>query len=140
MHFVSQPWYFAGLPFECTQCGDCCTGAPGYVWVDNAEIGAIAEHLGKSVGEIRLLHTRPARGAVSLTEHLNGDCTFLDPQTRRCRVYPARPVQCRTWPFWSGNLATPEHWERTCQVCPGAGRGELVPLETIQERVAQTPL
>ena len=29
-----------GLRFECTQCGDCCTGAPGYVWVNKAEISA----------------------------------------------------------------------------------------------------
>ena len=30
----SDAWYAEeGLAFECTGCGDCCTGAPGYVWV-----------------------------------------------------------------------------------------------------------
>ena len=29
----NTPWYADGLPFTCTQCGDCCTGDPGYVWV-----------------------------------------------------------------------------------------------------------
>ena len=33
-----QPWYKDGLGFQCTQCGDCCTGAPGYVWINAAEI------------------------------------------------------------------------------------------------------
>jgi Fe-S-cluster containining protein len=137
---MAEPWYRDGLRFECTQCGDCCTGGPGYVWVTDAEVQAIARHLDKPVGEIRLLHTRPARGAISLTEHLNGDCTFLDPQTRGCRIYTVRPVQCRTWPFWHGNVETPADWERTCRVCPGSGRGELVPLEVIEDRLAQTEL
>ncbi|MCA9080037.1 MAG: YkgJ family cysteine cluster protein, partial [Planctomycetaceae bacterium] len=56
------PWYHAGLPFSCTQCGDCCTGSPGFVWVTEDDIRAIAEHLDRPLGEIRLLHTRPARG------------------------------------------------------------------------------
>ena len=29
-----QAWYSEGLRFECTQCGACCSGEPGYVWVD----------------------------------------------------------------------------------------------------------
>jgi hypothetical protein len=49
-------------------------------------------------------------------------------------------VQCRTWPFWHGNVATPADWERTCSVCPGAGRGELVPLDAIEARLSQTDL
>ena len=137
---MSQPWYQDGLQFECTGCGDCCTGGPGYVWVDAAEIEAIAAYLDKPLGEIRLLHTRPARGGTSLTEHLNGDCTFLDPRTRRCQIYPVRPKQCRTWPFWRSNIATPEDWQRTCEVCPGSGKGPLIPLETIEARAAEIDL
>jgi Fe-S-cluster containining protein len=134
------PWYAPGLSFGCTQCGNCCTGAPGFVWVTDEEIRAIAELLDKPIGEIRLLHTRPARGATSLTEFANGDCTFFDPQSRRCRVYAARPVQCRTWPFWESNLATPEAWSRTQSVCPGANAGDFVPLERIQALAAEVQL
>ena len=39
-----DPWYRDGLAFTCTRCGACCTGAPGYVWVDADEIAALAEH------------------------------------------------------------------------------------------------
>ena len=35
---AADPWYADGLRFECTQCGDCCSGEPGYVWVDEDEI------------------------------------------------------------------------------------------------------
>src|SRR5271170_5867106 len=85
------PWYKDGLSFTCTQCGNCCTGAPGVVWVTDEEIAQIAKVLGKPVAEVRRLHTRLVEGRVSLTEHENGDCTFFDPKTRHCRVYSARP-------------------------------------------------
>jgi uncharacterized protein len=127
-----QPWYRNGLRFTCTQCGDCCTGAPGVVWVDDEEIEAIARVTGQTVGEIRLLHTRIVGGRVSLREFANGDCTFLDPATRRCRVYDARPKQCRSWPFWKSNLESPESWAATERVCPGAGQGGFVSLEEIE--------
>ncbi len=46
-----SPWYRDGLAFTCTQCGACCTGAPGYVWVDAAEIAALAALRGESVAK-----------------------------------------------------------------------------------------
>ncbi len=36
------PWYQDGLAFTCTQCGKCCTGDPGFVWVTDEEIAALA--------------------------------------------------------------------------------------------------
>lgn len=126
------PWYRDGLRFECTQCGNCCTGSPGYVWVEEEEIQAIARYLGKPVGEIRLMNTRPVRGRVSLTEYANGDCVYFDPQQRGCTIYPARPKQCRTWPFWNSNLSSESDWKSIQRNCPGAGNGNFVPLEEIQ--------
>jgi len=37
-------WYKPGLRFKCTECGACCTGAPGYVWISEKEIKAVAHH------------------------------------------------------------------------------------------------
>jgi len=128
------PWYKDGLPFTCTQCGDCCTGPPGVVWASDEELLEIAEYLGKPIGEIRLFHTRIVRGRVSLTEFANGDCTFFDSKSRKCTVYPARPVQCRTWPFWNSHLKDEAAWKRVCEVCPGAGEGTFFSLEQIEER------
>ena len=127
-------WYEDGLQFKCTQCGNCCTGAPGVVWVDEEEIRAIAEYLNKPIGEIRLMHTRPVRGRVSLTEFANGDCTFFDPRGRGCTIYPARPKQCRTWPFWNSNLTTEQAWDSIKGDCPGAGHGDFVSLDDIEIR------
>lgn len=135
-----RPWYADGLRFECSQCGNCCTGAPGAVWVSEEEVLAIAEYLGKSLGEMKLLHTRPLRGALSLREFANGDCEFFDGRTRRCTIYPVRPTQCRTWPFWRSHLVSPQDWQDVQLDCPGAGCGTLVTLDEIERRASQIEL
>ncbi|MBM79870.1 MAG: hypothetical protein CMJ78_04670 [Planctomycetaceae bacterium] len=129
-----EVWYKDGLQFTCTQCGNCCTGAPGVVWVDEAEIEAIAEFLGKSIGEVQLHHCRLTRGRTTLAEYANGDCIFFDTESRRCKIYPARPKQCRTWPFWNSNLESPRNWADIQTDCPGAGKGDFFSLEEIRER------
>lgn len=131
-----EPWYKDGLRFTCTQCGNCCTGAPGVVWVNDEEVAAIAEYLGKSIGETKIDHTRLVGRRTSLREFDNGDCTFFDGKTRRCTIYLVRPQQCRTWPFWNSNITRPESWKGVQQTCPGAGQGQLYTLEQIQERAA----
>lgn len=126
------PWYQEGLKFTCTQCGDCCTGAPGFVWVNQAEIDAMAAKLGLETDEFERRFVRKVGIRRSLTEYPDGDCILLDPQTRKCSVYEARPRQCRTWPFWDSNLRTEADWQRTCEVCPGAGKGTLHSIEVIE--------
>ncbi len=119
-----EVWYKDGLQFTCTGCGDCCTGDPGVVWVYDQDIEAIAEHLDKPVGEIRLFHTRQVGNRLSLTEFANGDCIYFDAEKRGCSIYPVRPTQCRTWPFWTSNLKSEETWKQVCAECPGAGTGQ----------------
>lgn len=131
------PWYHEGLCFSCTECGDCCTGAPGVVWVTDEEIADIARVTGKSIGEIRLMHTRIVGGRVSLREYPNGDCVFFDPQKRNCTIYEARPTQCRTWPFWPSHLESPESWDRVTRECPGAGQGAFFSLEEVERRASE---
>jgi uncharacterized protein len=128
----NEPWYKDGLRFQCTGCGDCCTGAPGYVWVNKKDITALAAELGTTVAEVESQYVREIGVRKSLHEYPNGDCVFFDGKTRKCRVYAARPRQCRTWPFWDSNLRSPEAWAETCQVCPGSGTGRLYQLSEIE--------
>jgi Fe-S-cluster containining protein len=127
-----SPWYADGLAFTCTRCGDCCTGAPGYVWVNSAEIAALAARVGVGEDEFTRRFVRRVGPRLSLIEHANGDCVFWR-RGEGCAVYEARPTQCRTWPFWDRNLATPESWAHTCEVCPGSGQGRLYSIGEIRE-------
>ena len=131
-----KPWFEKGLRFECTQCGDCCTGAPGYVWVNLEEIAALAKHLGQSVAEFERKYVRQVGIRKSLIEYSNGDCVFFDGNARKCTVYEARPRQCKTWPFWQSNTATKEDWKRTCEACPGSGKGKQYTVEQILHQIS----
>lgn len=131
---TNQPWYHAGLRFHCSQCGHCCTGAPGYVWVNDEEIAALANFLREPVEQTIEIHTRLAHRGRTLREKANGDCIFYD-KTVGCTIYPVRPRQCRTWPFWASNIESPQTWEHTCKICPGSGEGELIPSEEIVKRL-----
>lgn len=104
------------------------------VWVAPEELSKIAEFVGLSETELQLRYTRRIGKRITLTERDNGDCKFLDKETRRCQIYSVRPIQCRTWPFWNSNLESPEAWEEVKRVCPGAGKGAFVPLEEIQRQ------
>ncbi len=129
-------WHEAGLQFECSQCGDCCTGAPGYVWVNREEITALAALVGLDVAEFEERYVRSAGVRKTLDERENGDCVLFDAKTRKCTVYEARPRQCRTWPFWESNLRTPDTWRRTCESCPGSGKGPVVPVDKILHQLS----
>ena len=131
------PWYTDGLRFECSQCGDCCTGAPGFVWVSQAEIDAIAEEVGMASEQFEDTYVRKIGARRSLREFPNGDCVFFDTENKGCQIYGARPIQCRTWPFWDSNLKSEKAWKETCEECPGNGNGKVYSLEEIESQRKQ---
>ena len=133
---IDPPWYQDGLAFECTRCGACCTGAPGYVWVDADEIARLAAYRGESAKQFARTFVRRVGDAYSLIEKPGGDCIFWDKRTG-CTVYSARPVQCQTWPFWPENLETPDDWATVQRGCPGAGLGQVYSLEEIRASAAK---
>jgi hypothetical protein len=117
---AEEPWYADGLSFACTRCGRCCTGAPGYVWVNAEEIAAIATYRNETLEQFSKRFVRRVGGRYSLVERPRGDCIFWSSESG-CTVYAARPAQCQTWPFWPENIADRESWDRACVSCPGSG-------------------
>jgi len=116
------PWYAWGLNFECLRCGRCCRGEPGYVWVTLAEISRIAAYLQTDRDGLMASSVRRVRRRLSLRERPNGDCIFY---ADGCTIYPVRPRQCRTFPFWPENLTSRRGWGRLADECPGIGHGRL---------------
>ncbi len=131
-----------GLRFSCTQCGNCCTGAPGFVHFTANEAKAMAADLGVTINQFFERYTHETPGGRSLNERtteFGQDCVFLDRETQPgkalCRVYRSRPSQCRTWPFWPENLRSPEAWKRAARGCPGMNHGPLYEPEVIRVTV-----
>src|SRR5437868_11798621 len=81
MNDERDPWYANGLSFTCTQCGNCCTGAPGFVWLSTEEIARLAEHLKLTVSETLDRYCRKIGSRWSLKETRSPrgeyDCIFL---------------------------------------------------------------
>ena len=125
----------AGLRFRCTRCGDCCTGPPGFVWVGPEDAERIAAHLGHGQDEFRRRYTREVDGRRSLIEKPGGDCVFLTRSGGKssCSIHPVKPLQCRTWPFWTDNLRTKARWESAGRMCPGMDHGPRYDFVAIEE-------
>ncbi|HRP62188.1 MAG TPA: YkgJ family cysteine cluster protein [Phycisphaerales bacterium] len=142
----AQEWYADGLRFTCTQCGNCCTGPPGAVWFVEEEGSALAKLLGIDEREFYSRYARRLDGRWSLNEQLTShgyDCIFLERSNGRagCSVYEARPMQCRTWPFWPEMLESKRAWAAAKRrtPCPGMDSGKLIPIEQIRIQRDRTP-
>lgn len=134
-----RKWYESGLRFECTQCGNCCSGDPGYVWATKEEIGKIADFLGHAEGWLPKSQLRRVGFRYSLTEKPDGDCVFLKREGGKtfCGIYSVRPLQCRTWPFWTDNLRSADAWAEAGEKCPGMNNGrhyDFVQIEGLRTK------
>ncbi|MHC4139819.1 MAG: YkgJ family cysteine cluster protein [Planctomycetota bacterium] len=121
-------WYKDGLRFECQRCGSCCRGEPGVVWITKRDVKNISVSLGVSTDLFTKNYIRLINGRISLLEHDNGDCVMYD---NGCKIYETRPLQCKTFPFWSSNLKNKTEWEEQEKTCPGIGKGALHTPEEI---------
>lgn len=67
-NFDQFPWYQKGLRFKCTECGQCCTGAPGYVWVTEEEMSKMADFLKITKDLFKRKYTRQRDNRYALIE------------------------------------------------------------------------
>jgi Fe-S-cluster containining protein len=133
----SKPWYQNGLRFECTACGNCCRNHGEYSFVNltEPEVRAIAGYLKLGREEFLERYCDKKPGFHPALKMDAPACPFLG-DDNRCGIYPVRPKQCATWPFWSENLAR-EIWEGPVkQCCPGLDTGKLYPADEV-ERIAR---
>jgi Fe-S-cluster containining protein len=130
-----EPWFSDGLRFKCTGCGQCCTGSPGYVFLSSKDLESLSTHLGLTQEQFTQKYTRFVDGQYALIDRPQSyDCIFL--QNKQCTVYEARPVQCRTFPWWVHHLRNPSDWEEVATRCEGINHKQapLIPSLHIQEQ------
>ncbi len=141
------PWYSDGLRFECTQCGQCCSGAPGYVLFTDEEATKIAARLGCAMPEFLERYTVDLKTKVAgrsrsfkeIETEQGHDCIFLDRATQPgkalCSIHDLRPTQCRTFPFWPEHLESPRAWQKLSRQCEGIGRGATIQFTQVRVQV-----
>jgi hypothetical protein len=132
---MARAFYADGIRFECQGSGGCCRsrGPYGYVYLTLADRRRLAAHLSLATATFTRRYCDQTEGEFHL-RHPELDCCFLS--DGRCTVYAARPLQCRTWPFWPENM-NPRVWrEEIASFCPGVGRGRLYTAEEIEAILA----
>jgi uncharacterized protein len=91
--------------YDCLKCpGYCCSY--GRIVVTERDIARLARHFGLPVDVARerfSYHYRTKDIDERILRHrkdtiFESVCRFLDPKTRRCTVYEARPAVCREYP------------------------------------------
>ena len=130
-----------GLRFKCTGCGHCCTDEPGFVYLSEKDIKNIANFLGIDIPSFIKKYTIIVwiygEKRLSLKEKDNYDCIFFE--NKRCIIYPVRPYQCSSYPFWRNNLKSKESWNRVAEECPGVNKGKFYSKLEIENVLSNTP-
>ena len=135
---MKDNFYATGLRFECTRCSKCCRHTPGYVFLSAADLASLAGSMRLEHEEFRSRYCRTINlgfaRRVSLREKPNLDCILWE--NSGCSLYEARPLQCRSFPFWSACVSSREEWQNNARNCPGMGRGAVHPREEIDRWLA----
>ena len=95
--------------------------------------------------ELKEVPTPPQDKGDGLIVQSGLDCALLDRSSGKaiCSVYETRPLQCRTWPFWSEIVESKESWEEASkglEGCPGinSSSGTLYSVQEIESQVEET--
>ncbi|MGL4524267.1 MAG: YkgJ family cysteine cluster protein [Spirochaetia bacterium] len=129
-------FYENGLQFSCTRCSRCCRHVSGYVFLSKSDIVALHTHIDMSEEEFLNEYCRAVdygqEVRISLKEKANFDCIFWSAEADGCQVYPVRPLQCQSYPFWS-QILTPIGWKNEANSCPGINTGKMYSAQEIEE-------
>ena len=125
-----------GLRFDCTQCGQCCLvrGEHAYVYVSHEEVRSLANFLGITQARFKRRYTFVDEGGWRQLRFQGDRCVFLD-EANRCTVYPVRPTQCRTFPFWPELVAQGDWTDEARSLCEGVGKGRLYSIQEAEKQM-----
>lgn len=124
-----------GMRFECQPgCTECCR-QQGFVYLAEADLPRAAKFLGMTVAAFERKYVYRTRNRMRLRVPRDAHCHFL--LNDRCSIHPAKPTQCRIFPFWPELVDSRRQWLKTARYCPGIGKGPLVQIETVREQARE---
>jgi Fe-S-cluster containining protein len=133
-HFFAE-----GLRFSCKRCSACCRFEAGYVFLSQKDASVLCAALNIQYGDFletycRWVPSDNRESQLSLKEKQNYDCVFWSPKYGEgCSVYESRPLQCRTFPFWTSVMSSKKKWKMTAKDCPGMDQGTFYSQDSIKK-------
>lgn len=120
-----------GFRFACQRgCVKCCD-QDGYVYLSEDDLTNAARFTGMSAGAFEKKYVYRTRHQMRFRKPRDKQCPFLEADG--CAIHPAKPTQCRTFPFWPELIENRAAWEKTARFCPGIGKGPLIQIGTALE-------
>jgi Fe-S-cluster containining protein len=125
-----------GLRFACqTGCTECCR-QKGFVYLTPDDLIRMAEFTGMAPQAFETKYVYRTRRQMRLrVPRDGGTCPFL--LDAGCSIHPAKPTQCRIFPFWPELLESRREWKKTARYCPGIGKGPLIQIANAQAQAAE---
>jgi Fe-S-cluster containining protein len=125
------------IRFHCSGCGRCCLGHADehYIELAPGEAEKIRQVLNidkKSFKRDYLVSLDNKGKGIRI--NAQGRCMLLD-ENNRCSVYPVRPRQCVTYPFWPELMQSPESWHAESVRCEGINQGAVVASAYIKKQL-----
>lgn len=118
----------ASLRFACQPgCTRCCR-VKGFVYLSEADLVRAAAYVGLTPAEFETKYVIRFRTLLRLRRNRKNECHFL--VGSGCSIHPAKPTQCRLYPFWPELVEDRAAWKSEGDVCPGIGKGELIQIGT----------
>lgn len=121
--------------FACVPgCTNCCD-QHGYVYLSETDLQRAARFVGLSQSEFEARYVYRTKHLIRLRKPAGRQCHFL--LEGGCSIHPAKPTQCRLFPFWPELLEDRREWNRTAKYCPGIGTGQLFQIGTALETASE---
>ena len=115
------------MRFECQPGCTACCQREGFVYLTEDDIARAARFLGMTAAVLEKRYIYRTRNLRRLRMPRAGQCRFL--RADGCSIHPAKPTQCRIFPFWPEFTESGRKWRGTAAWCPGIGKGELVRID-----------
>ena len=115
-----------GLRFACQPgCTKCCE-VSGFVYLSEADVLRAAAFLHLTKEGFESQYVVRYKHVIRLRKPLHSQCHFL--HDKGCSIHPAKPTQCRLYPFWPELVEDRFAWADAAKTCPGIGKGELIQI------------
>jgi len=123
------------LQFACQPgCTRCCQ-QEGFVYLSEDDLRRAASFLGVSAKQFERQYVYRTPRRMRLRKPRGRQCPFL--LEDGCSIHPAKPTQCRLFPFWPELVSSRRAWQRTARLCPGIGQGPLIQIGTALETASE---
>ena len=111
-------------------CTNCCE-QKGFVYLTEEDLKRAAAFVEMTPRAFEKRYVYRTAHELRFRKPRDKQCPFL--ADGGCGIHPAKPTQCRTFPFWPELVERRVAWKLAGRDCPGIGKGPLIQIGSAME-------